>query len=91
MDRLNFIYKYFTLHDDECIDITEEQLEEVRKWVDRRSWLEVLNQMDEGLKENLRKGEILTSSTRNKVPIPPPPAMKEVPPPPPPLVHELLP
>ena len=55
MDKLNFIDIVVTLQDDEHIDITEEILEEIRKRAVRRARLEVLNQMDEGLKEKLRK------------------------------------
>jgi hypothetical protein len=53
--------------------------------------MEVLNQMDEDLKDKLRKKEILTYSRRKKVQAPPPPTTKEVHPPPPPPVHDLLP
>jgi hypothetical protein len=35
MDRLNFIDTFFTLQDEECINITEEQLEEIKKRVAR--------------------------------------------------------
>jgi len=53
--------------------------------------LEILSQLDEPLKERLRKKEILKSSRRNKVPSSPSPATKKVPPPPPPPFHDLLP
>jgi hypothetical protein len=78
------------LEEHEDIDITEEQLEEVRKRATRQARLEILNQMDEGLKDKLRKREILTYSRRNKVPFPHPPVTKELPPPPPHPVHDLL-
>jgi hypothetical protein len=58
MDRLNFIDTIFTLQDDERVDITEEQLEEIRKRVARQARLEVLNQMDEDLKDKLRKKKL---------------------------------
>jgi len=72
MDRLNFIDTFFTLQDDEHIEIIEEKLEDIRKSEARGDRLEFLNQMDEYLKDKLRKREILTYSRRNKVPIPPP-------------------
>jgi hypothetical protein len=75
-DQLNFIDTTYTLEDDEYIDITKELLEEVRKRAARRARLEILNQMDEALKERLRKKEILTYSRRNKVPASPSPAKK---------------
>jgi hypothetical protein len=47
--------------------------------------------MDEGLKEKLRKREILTYSRRKKVSIQTLPVIKVVHPPPPPPFHDLIP
>jgi hypothetical protein len=102
---MNFIDTIFSLQDDEYVDITQEQLEEVRKRGARKGRLRVLSQLDENTKNELRKKEILTYARRNKAPVPPPPApvpppqakeappqpTKEVPPPPPPSMHDLLP
>jgi hypothetical protein len=83
---------------DEYVDITQEQLEEVRKRGAKKGQLRVLNQLDENTENEMRKKEILTYARRNKAQVPPPQAkeappqpMKEVSPPPPPSVHDYLP
>jgi hypothetical protein len=76
MDILNFIDAVFTHQDDEHIDITKKQLEDIRNHEPRQARLEVLNQMDEDLKDKLRKKEVLTYSRRNKVSITPPQEIK---------------
>jgi hypothetical protein len=61
------------------VQITPEQLEEVRKRGARKGWHRALNQLDENTKNELRKKEILTYARRNRVPVPPP--LATVPPP----------
>jgi hypothetical protein len=83
---MNFIDTIFYLQDDECIDITQEKLEEIKKRGVRKGQLRVLSQLDENVKNKLRKKEILTYGRRNKslVPLPPAPVLplqvKEAPP-----------
>jgi hypothetical protein len=98
--QMNFIDTIFACQDDEYVDITPEQLEEVRKRGSRKGRLRALNQLDENTKNKLRKKEILTYARRNRAsaPVPPPQAkedppqlVKEVPLPPPPSMHNLLP
>jgi len=52
---MNFIDTIFSLQDDKCIDITQEQLEEVKKTGARKGWLRVLSQLDENATNDLRK------------------------------------
>jgi hypothetical protein len=91
VDRLNFIDTVYAAESKEYIDITEEQLEEVRKRAARQARLEILNQMDEASKERLRREYILAYSRKDKIVVAPPPTPKIVPPPPPPPVHDLPP
>jgi hypothetical protein len=89
--RLKCIDTTYTLEDEKYIDITEEQLEEVREQVAWQAQLEILSQMDEPLKERLRKKDMLTYSRTNKFPSSLSLTTKVVPPPPTPPFHDLLP
>jgi hypothetical protein len=104
LNQMNFIDTIFVCQDDEYVEITQEQLEEVNKRGARKGRLLALNQLDENTKNELRKKEILACARRNRVPVPPPSTLipplqakedppqlvQEVPPPPPPSMHNLL-
>jgi hypothetical protein len=46
---MNFIDTIFSFQDEEFVDITQEQLEEVRNRGARQGRLQLLNQMDENM------------------------------------------
>ena len=50
-NSMNFIDTIFSFQDEEFLDITQEQLEEVRKRGATQGRLQLLNQMDENMKK----------------------------------------
>jgi len=59
VNHMNFIETIFSCRDDEYVDITPKQLEEVRKRGAEKGWFRALNQLDENTKNELSKKEIL--------------------------------